>query len=31
MNEVPPGRPAAIALTVRSSTEVFQSPSPPKP
>ena len=31
MNEVPPGRTGAIALTVCSMTEVFQSPSPPKP
>ncbi len=31
MNDVPPGSPAAIAFTVRTSTDVFQSPSPPKP
>ena len=31
MNEVPPGRPSAITLTVRNISAVFQSPSPPKP
>ena len=31
MNDVPPGRPPAITFMPRSSTDVFQSPSPPKP
>jgi hypothetical protein len=31
MNDVPPLTPTDIALRVRTRTEVFQSPSPPKP
>jgi hypothetical protein len=31
MKVVPPGRPAPMTFIVRSSAEVFQSPSPPKP
>ena len=31
MNDVPPGKPAAILLTTRTSAAVFQSPSAPNP
>src|SRR3954451_7834921 len=31
MKDVPPGSPLTITLAARSTTEVFQSPSPPNP